>query len=42
MKHIDYLTHSDYMIHDMGHTHPESPMRVQAIDIRLQADGFDA
>lgn len=40
MKHIGYFTHSDCMIHDMGHMHPESPMRLQAIDIRLQADGL--
>ena len=40
MKHIGYFTHSDCMIHDMGHMHPESPMRLQAIDTRLQAQGL--
>ena len=40
MKHIGYFTHSDCMIHDMGPMHPESPMRLQAIDIQLQADGL--
>lgn len=40
MKHIGYFTHSDCMIHDMGHMHPESPMRLQAIDTQLQADGL--
>ena len=40
MKHIGYITHSDCMIHDMGHFHPESPMRLQAIDTRLQAQGM--
>ena len=40
MKHIGYFTHSDCMIHDMGHMHPESPMRLQAIDTHLQAQGL--
>ena len=40
MKHIGYFTNSDCMIHDMGHMHPESPMRLQAIDTQLQADGL--
>ena len=40
MKQIGYFTHSDCMIHDMGHMHPESPMRLQAIDTQLQADGL--
>lgn len=40
MKHIGYFTHTDCLIHDMGHMHPESPMRLQAIDTRLQAQGL--
>ena len=40
MKHIGYFTHQDCMIHDMGHMHPEHPMRLQAIDTRLQAQGL--
>jgi acetoin utilization deacetylase AcuC-like enzyme len=40
MKSIGYFTHSDCVIHDMGHMHPENHMRLQAIDTRLQADGL--
>lgn len=40
MKHIGYFTHQDCLIHDMGHMHPESPMRLHAIDTRLQAQGL--
>ena len=40
MKHIGYITHADCMIHDMGHFHPENPMRLQAIDTRLQSQGL--
>ena len=40
MKHVGYFTHSDCAIHDMGHMHPESPMRLRAIDIHLQEKGL--
>ena len=40
MKHIGYFTHGDCMVHDMGQMHPESPMRLQAIDTRLQSQGL--
>ena len=40
MKHIGYFTHDDCMVHDMGQMHPESPMRLQAIDTRLQSQGL--
>ena len=40
MKHFGYFTHSDCAIHDMGHMHPESPMRLRAIDIHLKKKGY--
>jgi acetoin utilization deacetylase AcuC-like enzyme len=35
--HTAYLTHPDYLRHDMGDWHPESPQRLRAIDDRLHA-----
>ena len=40
MRHVGYSTHLDCMTHDLGHTHPESPLRLQAIDTYLQAQGL--
>ena len=40
MKQVGYFTHSDCMRHNMGHMHPESPMRLEAINARLQAQGL--
>ena len=40
VKRTGYFTHQDCMIHNMGHMHPEHPMRLQAIDARLQAEGL--
>ena len=40
MKQVGYFTHSDCMNHQMGHTHPESPIRLQAIDKELQSQGL--
>ena len=37
---VGYFTHSDCMSHNMGHMHPESPMRLDAINARLQAQGL--
>jgi acetoin utilization deacetylase AcuC-like enzyme len=35
--HTAYITHPSYLLHDMGSWHPESPMRLRAIDDRLHA-----
>jgi acetoin utilization deacetylase AcuC-like enzyme len=35
--HTAYLTHPSYLLHDMGSWHPESPLRLRAIDDRLHA-----
>jgi acetoin utilization deacetylase AcuC-like enzyme len=35
--HTAYITHPSYLLHDMGVWHPESPMRLRAIDDRLHA-----
>lgn len=35
--HTAYITHPSYLLHDMGAWHPESPMRLRAIDDRLHA-----
>ena len=32
-----YITHPEYLRHDMGNWHPESPLRLRAIDDRLHA-----
>ena len=40
MKQVGYFTHSDCMSHHMGHMHPESPMRLEAINAQLQAQGL--
>jgi acetoin utilization deacetylase AcuC-like enzyme len=32
-----YITHPSYLLHDMGSGHPESPLRLRAIDDRLHA-----
>ena len=32
--------HPDYLEHDMGHTHPESPQRLRAIVGRLEETGL--
>ena len=40
MKQVGYFTHSDCMSHNMGHTHPESPMRLEAINAQLRAQGL--
>ena len=35
--HTAYITHPSYLRHDMGGWHPESPLRLRAIDDRLHA-----
>jgi acetoin utilization deacetylase AcuC-like enzyme len=35
--HTAYITHPSYLLHDMGNWHPESPLRLRAIDDRLHA-----
>ena len=35
--HTAYITHPECLKHDMGNWHPESPMRLRAIDDRLRA-----
>lgn len=35
--HTAYITHPSYLRHDMGSWHPESPLRLRAIDDRLHA-----
>ena len=35
-----FVYHSDYLEHDMGHTHPESPQRLRAIVGRLEETGL--
>ncbi len=35
--HTAYISHSSYLLHDMGGWHPESPARLRAIDDRLHA-----
>jgi acetoin utilization deacetylase AcuC-like enzyme len=35
--HTAYITHPAYLLHDMGNWHPESPLRLRAIDDRLHA-----
>ena len=35
--HTAYITHPAYLRHDMGGWHPESPLRLRAIDDRLHA-----
>jgi acetoin utilization deacetylase AcuC-like enzyme len=35
--HTAYITHPSYLLHDMGSWHPESPLRLRAIDDRLHA-----
>jgi acetoin utilization deacetylase AcuC-like enzyme len=37
---IAYITHSDCLLHDMGH-HPEQPARLNAINDRIIASGLD-
>lgn len=39
---IGYITHPDYLLHDMGAGHPESPARLRSISDRLIACGLDA
>ena len=40
MKEVGYFTHPDCKIHQMGHMHPENPMRLRAIDTELQSQGL--
>lgn len=40
MKRVGYITHSDCLRHDMGQHHPESPMRLHAIETHLQSQGL--
>ena len=40
MRRVGFFTHSDCMVHDMGPMHPESPLRLQAIDTSLQVQGL--
>ena len=40
MRHVGYFTHLNCMVHDMGHMHPESPLRLEAIETNLQAQGL--
>ena len=35
--HTAYITHPSYLLHEMGNWHPESPLRLRAIDDRLHA-----
>jgi len=35
--HTAYITHPEYLKHNMGHLHPESPARLSAINDRLHA-----
>ena len=35
--HTAYITHPSYLMHEMGNWHPESPLRLRAIDDRLHA-----
>ena len=35
--HTAYITHPSFLLHDMGSWHPESPLRLRAIDDRLHA-----
>jgi acetoin utilization deacetylase AcuC-like enzyme len=35
--HTAYVTHPSCLLHDMGNWHPESPLRLRAIDDRLHA-----
>ena len=40
MNKTAYISHSICLKHDNGHTHPESPNRLLAIEQRLKASGF--
>jgi acetoin utilization deacetylase AcuC-like enzyme len=37
-----YFSHPDCLAHDMGQGHPESPLRIRAIEDQLRALGLDA
>ena len=38
---LAYISHTDCLLHDMGHHHPERPGRLNAINDRLIASGLD-
>jgi acetoin utilization deacetylase AcuC-like enzyme len=38
--HTAYITHPEFIKHDMGHGHPESPARIHAIKDQLIASGL--
>ncbi len=40
MARSGFVYHPDYLEHDMGHTHPESPQRLRAIVARLEETGL--
>lgn len=40
MARVGYLTHSDFLQHETGRSHPESPQRLIAIQDHLQATGL--
>ncbi|HAN81015.1 MAG TPA: deacetylase [Gammaproteobacteria bacterium] len=40
MTQVGYFTHADCKSYRMGHMHPETPMRLQAIDAELQSQGL--
>src|SRR6267143_980580 len=40
MARTGFVYHPDYLEHDMGHTHPESPQRLRAIVGRLEETGL--
>src|SRR2546426_11238976 len=40
MARSGFVYHPDYLEHDMGHTHPESPQRLRAIVGRLEETGL--
>lgn len=39
MGRVGYVTHPAYLLHDMGRGHPESPERLRAIRVQLEASG---
>ena len=40
MARTGFVYHADYLEHDMGHGHPESPQRLRAIVARLEETGL--
>src|SRR2546425_7037422 len=40
MARTGFVYHPDYLEHDMGHSHPESPQRLRAIVGRLEETGL--